>query len=342
MRFVSAAALAAILMIAAPAVSGQKSATDACDTNGRGADSFCTVDGVRLHYVDWGGEGSAIILLSGLGDSARIFDDLAPRLAHGHHVYAFTRRGYGLSDHSQTDYSNAALIGDIVGMMDALSIDRASFVGHSIAGGELSAMGATHPDRVERLVYLDSAYDWTRALDLTSNVPAMPPPTAADRASLDALARWRGAALGTHVPAVHDNLADIMERGPDGLISRTPPRVTLAVLAGEASVDPDYAHIGAPALAIYASKDVADQVPAATAPARRRQIVDYFIHNIRPWMLRQQADFLVEKECGIAIELPRSTHYFYLRRPAWTARTILRFLGTEDACNWTVPTSPGS
>jgi pimeloyl-ACP methyl ester carboxylesterase len=329
-----------MVMIAAPGVSGQASTKNACETNGRAADSFCTIDGVRLHYVDWGGEGPAIILLSGLGDSARTFDDLAPRLAHGHHVYAFTRRGYGLSDHSQTDYSNAALIGDIVGMMDALSISRASFVGHSIAGGELSAMGAKHPDRVARLVYLDSAYDWTRAFELTSNVPAMPPPSAADRATLDALARWREAALGVHVAAVRDNLADVMERGASGLVAKTPPGVTLAVLKGEAAASPDYAQIAAPALAIYASKDVADQIPAATAPAQRRRIVAYFIHNIRPWMLRQQADFLAQKPCGVAVELPDSTHYFYLRRPAWTARTILGFVGTKDACNWTVPTSP--
>ena len=60
-----------------------------------GQDSFCTVAGLRLHFVDWGGSGSAVILLTGLGDSARIFDDFAPLLNRGHRVIAITRRGYG-------------------------------------------------------------------------------------------------------------------------------------------------------------------------------------------------------------------------------------------------------
>lgn len=336
MRLRAIAVVVAALAIAGPAA-GALATPSHCEANGRGADSFCTIGGVRLHYVDWGGRGPTIILLSGLGDSARIFDDLAPRLAKEHRVFAFTRRGYGLSDLRQSDYSNAALVGDIVGLMDALSIAKASLVGHSIAGGELSTMGTQHPERIERLVYLDSAYDRTRALELTNNVPAMQPPSSADRASVDALARWRAAALGSPVSAVRHNLAETTKPGPGGLLSRTPPAVMLAVLAGDVAAKPDYALIPAPAFAIYSSKDVADQVPPSTADARRREIIDYSIRKIRPWMLRAQADFLENKTCGAAVELPSSTHYFFLRRPAWTAEAILGFLSATDPCHWHLP-----
>jgi pimeloyl-ACP methyl ester carboxylesterase len=299
-----------------------------------GKDSFCTVGGVRLHYVDWGGNGAPIILLTGLGDSARIFDDLAPRLARAHRVIALTRRGYGLSDHDQKDYSNGALVGDVLGLMDALGIPKASFVGHSIAGGELSTLGARHADRVERLVYLDSAYDRTRALDLTNNVPKTPGPSAADRASISAIARWQAQVLDTHSPAVRANIEDTMKIGPKGAVRITPTSTMLAVLEGDIAAKPDYAAIAAPALAFYSSKDIAEQVPPGTPLKLRREIADYSTRTIRPWMLRAQADFLEKKRCGVAVELPRSEHYFFLSRPQWTASAILGFLAARDPCHW--------
>jgi pimeloyl-ACP methyl ester carboxylesterase len=312
-----------------------------CKPAAVGADSFCSVSGVRLHYVDWGGKGSAIILLTGLGDSARIFDDLAPRLARGHRVIAVTRRGYGLSDHSQSDYSNAALVGDVLGLMDALAIPKASFVGHSIAGGELSTLGARHADRVERLVYLDSAYDRTRALELTNNVPKTAGPTAADMASIGAMVRWREAVLGTNARAVRENIIDTMRDGRKGLASATPPSVMLAVLGGDVAAKPDYSAIAAPSLALYSSKDVAEQVPPGTSVDVRRNVADYEIHTIRPWMLREQAGFLEHKKCGVAVELPHSTHYFFLTSPDWTARTILKYFAAADPCHWSPTDFPG-
>lgn len=323
-------------LAAAPAVAQR------CTPSPAGTDSFCSIGGVRLHYVDWGGEGPAIILLAGLGDSARIFDDLAPRLAHGHRVIALTRRGYGRSDHSQTDYSNRALVGDVLGLMDALGIDRASFVGHSIAGGELSAIGAHRADRVERLVYLDAAYDQSRALELMKNLPATPEPGAADRASVNSLARWEEALLGTASPAIKRNVADTMQKGEGGLVPNTPPSVMLAVIQGDVATKPDYAAIAAPALALYGSKDVADQVAPGTSSELRHAIVDYQLHRIRPWMLREQAEFLEHKSCGTAVELPHSTHYFFLTRPDWTARVILQYLASPSPCDWQAPPPPPS
>ena len=330
----------AALALAAPmarAADPAPEAIKACAPAGAGADSYCTIGGVRLHYVDWGGQGPAIILLAGLGNSARIFDDLAPRLTAGHRVLAFTRRGYGQSDHSQTDYSNQALVGDILGLMDRLSIGKASFVGHSIAGGELSTLGAQHPERVDRLVYFDSAYDRARAMELTDGVPAGAAPTPADLASLGALTRWRDGVLQTQSPAVRDDIGQVMALGPKGMTPRTPPAVMLKVLDGDIAAGPQYSHIKAPALALYTSKDVADQVAASTPPARRAEVIDYFIRHIRPWMLRAQADFLEQKTCGVAVELPRSTHYFFLRSPHATATMVLSYLSSADPCRWRPP-----
>jgi non-heme chloroperoxidase len=56
---------------------------------------FVTVDkDVKLEVLDWGGTGRPIVLLAGLGDTAHVFDDFAPKLTTGYHVYGITRRGF--------------------------------------------------------------------------------------------------------------------------------------------------------------------------------------------------------------------------------------------------------
>jgi pimeloyl-ACP methyl ester carboxylesterase len=336
-RAAAAIAFTALALVGGPAAAQPKASPADCVSSGVGADSFCTVNGVRLHFIDWGGHGPAVILLAGLGSSGRIFDDLAPRLAAGHHVLALTRRGYGQSDHRPADYSNPALVGDILGLMDRLSIGKASFVGHSIAGGELSTLGADHPDRVERLVYFDAAYDRTRALELTDALPPGAPPTRADLASIDAFARWREDALQSRARAIRDDVEQVMAPHASGVAPNTPASVMLKVFQGDVAAKPRYAAISAPALALYASKDVADQIPTATSAARRGEIVDDFIRHIRPWMLRAQADFLEQKACGVAIELPRSTHHFFLRSPDAAATMVLSYLASADPCHWGAP-----
>lgn len=306
-----------------------------CTPTGVGRDSTCVIAGLRLHYVDWGGQGPAVILVTGLGDSARIFDDFAPRLTRGHRVIAITRRGYGASAAPRdADYTNGALVGDILGLMDALSIPRASFVGHSIAGGELASLGTAHADRIDRLIYLDAAYDRTLAPQLMAQLPPLPAPSAAERHDLESLTRRREAELGVHLSAVRENLAQIITPGPGGLVRSTPSSVDAAVLAGDITSKPRWDAIAAPSLAFFTSKDGPDQVPPEATLAQRAAFVDYSIKVLRPWMLRAQADFLERARCGVAIEVPHSTHYLFLERPEWTAQAILGFFSSEDPCNW--------
>src|SRR5512147_2900902 len=115
---------------------------------------FVTVnDGTRLHYLDWGGGGPALLFLAGLGSTAHIFDRFAPRFVDQFHVLALTRRGHGESDYPDTGYDIDTLTEDIRQFMDALKIDQAILVGHSMASVELSHFTAVYPQRVLKLVY---------------------------------------------------------------------------------------------------------------------------------------------------------------------------------------------
>src|ERR1700722_7294174 len=64
---------------------------------------FVTVDeNVKLEVLDWGGTGRPLVLLAGLGNTAHVFDEFAPKLTPEYHVYGITRRGYGASSHPES------------------------------------------------------------------------------------------------------------------------------------------------------------------------------------------------------------------------------------------------
>ena len=141
-----------------------------------------TVDkGVKLEVLDFGGKGSPILLLAGLGATAHSFDELAPKLAEKHRVFAITRRGTGYSSKPDFGYDTPRLAQDVLQVMDALNLKTVLLVGHSIAGDELTWLGGHHPERFNGLVYLDAAYDRSGNADeippsvLGRSLPPEPP-----------------------------------------------------------------------------------------------------------------------------------------------------------------------
>ena len=123
---------------------------------------FVTVDkDVKLEVLDWGGRGPPLVFLTGMGNTAHVFDKFAPKFIDKHHVYSITRRGFGASSKPapiDNNYDADRLGDDILAVLAALKLDRPVLAGHSIAGEELSSIGTRHPERVSGLVYLDAAY----------------------------------------------------------------------------------------------------------------------------------------------------------------------------------------
>ena len=121
---------------------------------------FVPVDkGVKLEVLDWGGTGHPLVLLTGQGATAHVFDEFALNFTAHHHVFGITRRGYGFSDKPQPtarNYDANRLGDDVLAVIDALKLNRPFIAGHSIAGEELSSIGSRHPERVAGLIYLDA------------------------------------------------------------------------------------------------------------------------------------------------------------------------------------------
>lgn len=118
---------------------------------------------VSLEVLDWGGNGRPLVLLTGLGDDAHIFDNFAPKLTAKYHVYGITRHGRGASSKpapTEANYSADRLGEDVLAVIDALHLVKPVLAGHFLAGEELSYIGSTHPERVAGLIYLEAGYPY--------------------------------------------------------------------------------------------------------------------------------------------------------------------------------------
>jgi pimeloyl-ACP methyl ester carboxylesterase len=125
---------------------------------------FVTVEpGVKLEVLDWGGTGRPLVFLAGLGNTAHLFDNFAPKFIGKYHVYGITRRGFGNSSYptpNGDNYSSDRLGDDVLAVIDALKLQKPVLAGHSIAGEELSSIGSRHPEKVSGLIYLDAGFPY--------------------------------------------------------------------------------------------------------------------------------------------------------------------------------------
>lgn len=160
--------------------------------------SFVPVSpGVDLEVLDWGGNGPPLLLVSGLGNTAHVFDDFAHQLTSRFRVVGLTRRGFGASGRPATGFDIATRVQDVFAVVGHLAFDRAIMVGHSIAGEEMTRFAGLHPARVRAIVYLDAAYDHTR----TPQVPGPEQPiTTRDKESVERLNEYLARTLGFRYP----------------------------------------------------------------------------------------------------------------------------------------------
>ena len=112
-------------------------------------------NGLRLEYRQHGPiHGTPAILLHGVTDSCRSFDCVFRFLPATIRALAISQRGHGDSDRPASGYTYADLSGDLLGFLDALSIDRAILVGHSMGAMVAQHFAINHPTRVAGLMLL--------------------------------------------------------------------------------------------------------------------------------------------------------------------------------------------
>jgi pimeloyl-ACP methyl ester carboxylesterase len=119
------------------------------------APAFVDVPGARVRYVRRGG-GPPVVLLHGFASSLYTWKDVLPALAAGHDVVAIDFPGFGGSSIPRA-LRGGSYPGVVLAVMDRLGLERATLVGNSLGGSVAVAVAAERPERVDRLVVIDSA-----------------------------------------------------------------------------------------------------------------------------------------------------------------------------------------
>ena len=242
--------------------------------------------------ADDGGEGGLpVVLLHSLAGNSGHWAAQLAYLRDGGRAVAFDFRGHGGAEPPADDnYDIEALVEDVAAVVDALGLDRFALVGHSLGGGVALTFAGLYPERVDRLLLLDSIADGTQ-------LPAeqMDPFLAAlDSAAYAETIEEYWTTISGPDPAVRSRLlADLRA---------TPRRAVVGALHAVARFDPK------PALAAYAGPALAVVTPNNDYP--------FSLHRLGGGMPHE-----VVEDTG---------HWIQLDRPDVVNDALGRFLATPS------------
>lgn len=189
--------------------------------------------GGPVHYVDFGGEGSPLLMVHGLGGNALNWMAVGPALAKRHHAVAIDLAGFGqtpLFKRSAAVGANADLVRHFI---DQVFDEPVTLMGNSMGGHISILVAADHPDKLNRLVLVDPAVP---GVHVRRPEPAM-----------------LGMMAALSVPGLAENLIDRRARmlGPEGLVNETlalvcadPSRVSADVVEAHVQLTSERANLG--------------------------------------------------------------------------------------------------
>ena len=120
-------------------------------------DRFVTVNGLRIHYLEWGmNSGQPLILLHGIARVAHNFDHLVSHFSKKYRVFAVDMRGHGDSAWDpQGAYLVEDYVRDIEGMVEQLKLRNIVLWGNSTGGRVAQVYAGLHPDLVSAVIVED-------------------------------------------------------------------------------------------------------------------------------------------------------------------------------------------
>jgi pimeloyl-ACP methyl ester carboxylesterase len=329
-RSLSVALSVPVMILAVSALAAQQPWKDPT----RHTVQFVTVDqGVRLEVLDWGGTGRPLVLLTGSGHTAHVYDDFAPKLTDCCHVYGITRRGFGVSTRPPTRYDDQRLADDVFHAIEEAKIVKPVLIGHSMAGGEMTTLGRQHSDRVSGLVYLDAIADleddppadkeWV-ALQQKMPPNLLPSPVCppVDTSSFAAFRITRGCGLGFLLPEseFRQQFEDV--NGSVGQV--TVPDWVMRSIGQQQAYRKDYSNIRVPLLVMmqfprfpetYKPKDDEERALIQQFIDRGNVIVGKWVAKVKRGV--PDARF---------VDIPNSGHYLWATKETEVLREIHAFI----------------
>ncbi|WP_435349725.1 alpha/beta fold hydrolase [Haloarchaeobius sp. HRN-SO-5] len=208
-----------------------------------------TTDTVRANDIDLQyyrtGDGPPLVLAHGFYENARCRIPLVEDLAESFDVVAYDARGHGNSDGPDWGYGIDDRVADLVGLVEALELDRPVLFGHSAGGSTVAWAAARHPD-LPRGVVLEDPDAWRGEPDMSPEEMA-----AFVRERVERLAEQSVA----EIAAEHDDLDDERARRVAVANRECDPNVALLPAAGFRNTPGAFPDIEAPTLVLKSDTD---------------------------------------------------------------------------------------
>lgn len=290
-------------------------------------------NGVQLQVLDWGGadKPDTMVLLTGYGDNAHVYDGFAYQFTDYFHVIGITRRGFLPSSEPQSGYDVETRAHDDIEVLKQLGISKAVFVGHSLAGSELSKLGMKYKSYVEKLVYLD-AHDLAKRFELP-DIPGPPYALGIDDRSLQVFQAAQARFENTLEP-IQAACPGLKFDAKGAILGGTTPGwVAPQIFAGIAekqNPEVNWADIDAPRLGIFDHPSVQGRLPYYPyLSSSEQQVFNTNWPAIVQWYADTTARFAQPnpgKPTPVVYLLPDAPHYFYLSQQAFVVKVMREFL----------------
>ncbi len=298
---------------------------------------FVNVNGLNLHYLDWGGNGPVLFFLTGMGCSVHIFAEFAPLFVDKFHVLALDRRGHGDSDYPETGYDPDTLTEDLRQFLDALKIDQVILAGHLMAYIELCHFTALYPERVLKLVFLDAAYDnssaETKAAFEENPLPKMMPSWPDDFSGtiedyISTIKRLFPALAVVWNEAMDEQTRHVFKETPDGkVVDKMSDAISKAINDTFASYAPEYSNLHVPVLSFFAIRNGSDYLSSDyMTEEQKAQVTDFFKTVLQPHNKQYIEQFQRKVPHAKIVEIPNGHHYCFIKQEKIVFHEMKKFL----------------
>lgn len=260
-------------------------------------------NGIEIYY-ETAGSGDPLILISGLGYGHWMWHKMVPGLAEHFQVITFDNRGVGESDKPDGLYTAQMLADDTAGLLEALDLEGAHVMGHSMGGFIAQALVLSKPDRVEKLILSATNFGGPNHIPVTQEALAVLTDVEADPVE-----RLRRGIVVSTAPGFAEEHPDMIEEWlnyrvehpilPDPYNAQM--AIGLALQSEEASFEPRLKDVQVPTLILFGEHDKV--VPPGNAKLLDREIPNSTVHI-----------------------LPNAGHFFPFEVPEQAVGVIVEFL----------------
>jgi pimeloyl-ACP methyl ester carboxylesterase len=264
------------------------------------------INDIELYY-EVHGEGTPLVLISGLGYPMWQWHLMMPYLEKHFQVITFDNRGVGQSDKPAGPYTASMLAKDTVELLDALNIDKATVMGHSMGGFIAQAMALEYPERVSKLILASTNFGGPRHIPVTPEAMAV-----LSDVKSDPLTRLRNGIVVSTAPGFAERQPELIQKWLDWRVAnpldmadyQAQMGIGVALLAEAAAFENKLPNVSAPTLILFGAHDKV--VPPANA------------------------DLLAKQIQGSQIRiLPDAGHFFPLEVPEEAAQVVIQFAKQE-------------